>query len=152
MKFLSILTAMFLPLAVITTPVPESNDVAVLKALAIQNSPAKSAVEARDAEAEAVGLVDRNGSTGWWSCDIVGVSTTVNCRLRPRTNSAVVKKVPGTTNNISFFCYSNCENIEGNTSWDWTGDWGDGGCYISGHYTDSTCSRANLGPCPWNDC
>ncbi|KAH8665113.1 hypothetical protein BGZ60DRAFT_516383 [Tricladium varicosporioides] len=123
---------------VLALPSPSSDPVAAKLALVASN---------RDADAMSAGLYNRDALAASIKCDIIGVSDYVNCRRYPRTspNSKVVKKVPGTQKNINFYCYTNCESVSGNTSWDWTADWGgDDGCYITGHYTDDTCSRGKF--------
>jgi len=115
MKLLTLLLTALFPLIALTNPTPDTS-IASLKEIAIASSPARSVIAVRDADAAAIGLSDRNQNTGWWQCDIIGVSGNVNCRRYPRTtNSAIKKRVPGTTNNINFYCYTNCENVEGNT-------------------------------------
>ncbi|EPE36970.1 hypothetical protein GLAREA_09133 [Glarea lozoyensis ATCC 20868] len=138
MKFFSIITAALLPLVAISSPLNAVRDFeaeAAAKALAVKTS--NNAHKVRDLDAEAAGLIKR----GTKYCDIVHVSTEVDCWWLPKHNgngNHKVRSFAGTANNIKFTCYTNCEDVHGNTSWDWADDYN---CYVPGYYTDNTCSR-----------
>ncbi|KFX94382.1 hypothetical protein O988_06338 [Pseudogymnoascus sp. VKM F-3808] len=76
-------------------------------------------------------------------CQIVNVSSTVNCRAGPGTGYASKGSIP---NGVSFHfsCYKRGECVNGNCTWDYAVDYQ---CYINGYYTSSQCTIANLGPC-----
>jgi len=144
MRLASILIAAFLPLAVYSTPLVTVRAVEDRTAESTEAFRLKmeSIVAVRDADASSVGLVKRNEY-----CDIVHVATTVNCYWLPKhggNGNHKVTEIAGTRNNVEFSCYTDCEDVNGNTSWDWAINHG---CYVPGYYTDATCSRANLGKC-----
>ncbi|CZR68846.1 uncharacterized protein PAC_18746 [Phialocephala subalpina] len=144
MKFSAILASALPPLSVISTPLVAVRDVATeasIEALRVK----MASIASRDADARAIGLVKR-----YEHCDIVNVATTVDCWWLPKhggNGNHKVESIAGTTNNIEFSCYTNCESVDGNTSWDWAVN---RGCYVPGAYTDDTCTRANLGKCPFS--
>ncbi|KFY12953.1 hypothetical protein V491_06577 [Pseudogymnoascus sp. VKM F-3775] len=76
-------------------------------------------------------------------CTIINVSTTVNCRAGPGTGYAV-KAYAHNGDKYYFTCYKKGTCVNGNCTWDYLKA---GNCYISGYYTSSVCSIANLGPC-----
>ncbi|KFX95098.1 hypothetical protein O988_05971 [Pseudogymnoascus sp. VKM F-3808] len=146
MKIFNALSLFLLPLTALANPIPESE---------VQNGDVvkdaytpRDIVAIRDEEAEEAGLVPRATRT----CKIVNVVTTVSCRWNPwhagwNGNSAVrVDFKPSTSH--SFECYAVGECIGGNCTWDWVPKYG---CYVPGYYTDSKCTMAALGRCPWPD-
>jgi hypothetical protein len=108
MHFITILTAALLPLAALASPLVDSSlttDEVIANKL--------STIQKRDEAAEAVGLVKRDKS-----CSVVNVVTEVDCWLLPKHNGSGNKKVgsfKGTTNNISFHCWTKCEKVGGIT-------------------------------------
>ena len=92
MKLFSIVTAALLPVAAISTPLNK----------------------VRDLDAEAAGLVKK--ATQY--CDIVNVVTEVDCWALPKhggNGNVKITSLAGTRNNVEFTCYTNCEDVHGNT-------------------------------------
>ncbi|KFX94381.1 hypothetical protein O988_06337 [Pseudogymnoascus sp. VKM F-3808] len=77
------------------------------------------------------------------SCTIINVSTVVACRTGPGTNYPVYAYLPP-KDVWPFRCYKRGECINGNCTWDYAPQIE---CYVSGYYTSSACSIANLGLC-----
>ncbi|KFX96206.1 hypothetical protein V490_03470 [Pseudogymnoascus sp. VKM F-3557] len=170
MKISNALAIFLLPLTALANPIPGSE---VQEGDAVKDAyTPRDIVVLRDEEAEEVGLVPRATRT----CKIVNVVTTVSCRWNPwhagwNGKSAVrVDFKPSTSHN--FECYAVGECIGGNwlvltpparalvfefvdkvadedkSTWDWVPKYG---CYVPGYYTDSKCTMAALGRCPWPD-
>ncbi|KAH9221784.1 hypothetical protein DL95DRAFT_455145 [Leptodontidium sp. 2 PMI_412] len=142
--------AALLPFAAMSTPLIAVRDAdagEVVKGFVAKTAQARNEHKMRDLDAEAVGLVKRANQF----CDIVNVVTEVDCWILPKhggNGNRKVKSLAGTRNNVEFSCYTDCEDVGGNTSWDWAVNHG---CYIPGFYTDATCTRRALGKCPWFD-
>ncbi|KAL1845506.1 hypothetical protein VTK73DRAFT_501 [Phialemonium thermophilum] len=82
-------------------------------------------------------------------CAIVGGADEVNCRADAGTAAPVRFTLPKGSQ-YTFACVKKgeCVTIDGDENCGW--DWIPGGlCYVSGHYTDSSCSAAKLGFCPF---
>jgi hypothetical protein len=114
MKLFSIITAALLPVAAMSTPLNAVRDFdaeAASKALLAKTA---STHTVRDLNAEAAGLVKK--ATQY--CDIVNVVTEVDCWYLPKhggTGNHKVTSLAGTRNNVEFTCYTNCEDVHGNT-------------------------------------
>jgi hypothetical protein len=115
MKLFSIITAALLPVATMSTPLNAVRDFdaeAASKALLAKTASNPHAV--RDLDAEAAGLVKK--ATQY--CDIVNVATEVDCWWLPKhggNGNHKVTSLAGTRNNVEFTCYTNCEDVNGNT-------------------------------------
>ncbi|KAL2126632.1 hypothetical protein VTI74DRAFT_491 [Chaetomium olivicolor] len=131
MKLISLLAAAFLPMGLFAAPVTEDG---------------VADIDAR--EPADPGFSKREGS---FPCDIVGGSKEVNCRAGPSTTAKVVYKLSKGDSYV-FDCVKSgeCVTINGakNCGWDYL-YMGGQGCYVNGHYTDSSCTLANLGRCTW---
>ncbi|KFY05837.1 hypothetical protein V492_08272 [Pseudogymnoascus sp. VKM F-4246] len=139
MKFITILTAAVLPLVALASPISGAS----LSLEEAETLKMTSAAEARDVSAEAAGLVKRNKS-----CDVVNVATEVDCWWLPKHNGSgnhKVRSYSGTTNNISFSCWTKCEKVGGITTWFWTTT---GKCYVPGYYLDNNCVSSGSGALP----
>jgi hypothetical protein len=114
MKLFSIITAALLPVAAMSTPLNAVRDFdaeATSKALLAKTA---STHTVRDLDAETAGLVKK--ATQY--CDIVNVVTEVDCWYLPKhggTGNHKVTSLAGTRNNVEFTCYTNCEDVHGNT-------------------------------------
>ncbi|KFZ05925.1 hypothetical protein V501_07899 [Pseudogymnoascus sp. VKM F-4519 (FW-2642)] len=131
MKFsATTLAILLLPIVSLASPVATSSD-----AVTSDENPPIFVSEKRS-EGD---IFERAATT----CSIVNVSSTVNCRSGPGTSYPVV----GQTFNgekFVFTCYKRGTCVSGNCTWDYMPEHG---CYISGYYTSSACSIANLGLC-----
>ncbi|KAJ5610220.1 hypothetical protein N7510_006939 [Penicillium lagena] len=118
MKVLSIFTTALLSLAVVGTPIPDDRAAAHEALIAdrrAQRQTAASAISARDAEAESVGLLKR----AELNCEIVNVVTTVDCHYWPthastwngHSNHVVTSFGPSTKHD--FDCYLNGQTVGG---------------------------------------
>ncbi|KAF9884411.1 hypothetical protein FE257_001811 [Aspergillus nanangensis] len=81
-------------------------------------------------------------------CRIVGTNT-VNCRTGPGTSYKSQESLTKEwTRGYYFTCVKSgeCVTINGavNCGWDY---FEEDGCYVNGHYTDSSCTLAKLGRC-----
>ncbi|OBT98571.1 hypothetical protein VE01_03568 [Pseudogymnoascus verrucosus] len=148
MKLSNAFTLLLLPLAALANPVPEPE---VVKGEVVKGGyTPRDIIALRDEDAEVAGLVPRATVV----CKIVNVVTTVSCRWNPwhagwngNGKSAVRTDFKPNTGH-DFSCYTVGECIGGNCTWDWAPNWS---CYVPGYYTDSKCTKAALGPCPWPD-
>jgi len=115
MKLFTILTTALLPFVVMSNPLNAVRDFeaeAAAKALAAKTS--HDAQKVRDLNAESAGLIKR--ATEY--CDIVNVATEVDCWWLPKhggNGNHKVTSLAGTRNNVKFTCYTNCEDVNGNT-------------------------------------
>ncbi|KAL5352284.1 hypothetical protein ACLOAV_002231 [Pseudogymnoascus australis] len=145
---LSYALSILLPIAALANPIPEPEAEAVQADVPKGGFTKFGKIALRDRAAEDVGLVTR----ALVNCAIVNVATTVGCRWYPwhtgwngkGTSTEITEFGPGTKHD--FDCYQIGECIGGNCTWDWATNWG---CYVPGYYTDSKCTKAKLGRCPF---
>ncbi|KAK2811122.1 hypothetical protein FQN50_002458 [Emmonsiellopsis sp. PD_5] len=134
---LSTFLTLLLPLTTLATPIPSPDGPADIS---LDDSPALAARHSLEAR----------GKKSTRYCDIVNVDTKVDCWRFPAhghldfMGNKKVTSFSGKRKNIKFTCYVDCEDIHGNTSWDYAANWG---CYVPGYYTDSKCTRKALGKC-----
>ena len=130
MKFITLIAAAFIPHAVLAAPFADAQagNGAELFSRAAQN------------------------------CKIVGDSAEVNCRSGASTSSDAVYTVDkGSTYKFTCVKTGECVTIGGKTNCGWhkttykkcyiNQQCSTHSCYVSGHYTDSRCTQANLGWC-----
>ncbi|KAH8822286.1 hypothetical protein DL96DRAFT_1620635 [Flagelloscypha sp. PMI_526] len=70
------------------------------------------------------------------------LASSVNCRSCAST-SCGIEQVLTNDYYYLFTCYTIGQNVGGNYAWDYYA----GGCYVSAHYTDSSCTTSTLPPC-----
>ncbi|KAK4203628.1 hypothetical protein QBC40DRAFT_316403 [Triangularia verruculosa] len=147
MKFFSLLAAALLPTGLLAAPVADDNLIAI-ETEAHAAAEARAIVKTRDAAD--VSLNEPAFSLGKREiqvCEIVGSSSSVNCRAGPNTSSSIVRKL-SKGNTYAFSCVTSgeCVVIGGatNCGWDYSYSLA---CYVNGHYTDGKCTQARLGWC-----
>ncbi|KAL5348923.1 hypothetical protein ACLOAV_006348 [Pseudogymnoascus australis] len=150
MHFVTVLTAVLLPLTALASPLA-SSPLSHEEAQALKTSD----IQTRDDAAEAVGLAKRKNRF----CDVVNVATTVDCWFLPKhkgNNNRIIRSFKGTKNDIEFNCWTKCESVHGIKTWFFT--WNPGtnpqlnGCYVPGYYLDNNCVSSGSGAlkqCPF---
>ncbi|KAL2289914.1 hypothetical protein FJTKL_01194 [Diaporthe vaccinii] len=81
-------------------------------------------------------------------CNIIGSSSTVNCRESPNTSSDIVTTFKaGSSHSFKCAVKGQCVTINGvtNCSWDKADRTLAKDCWVNGYYTDSRCTLAALG-------